>query len=134
MSFSSTRPLSRDRAWSCVIDEYCDARDWARLKAGRIFAGLGQLLFDFAGAALICPWIIEMGYRLFQAQLGEPVLQIRRLDVEMGWRFPSAELVMDFDHVREFVPAGESGRRRKIAGNVPPRLADLPKKEFGKQH
>ncbi len=45
------------------------------LKARRTFAGICQLTLAIASFFLICAWVIEWTYQIYQAQLGETIPQ-----------------------------------------------------------
>jgi hypothetical protein len=123
MPVSSERPLSRDRAWSCVMLNFSLA-GLGSLKAGRIFAGICQLVSVFAGFFLMCAWIIEWCHRIFQAQVGEPVSKnsigwllewgIACFVISYGWM-----LLTCWSLMRQAKANEEKNRQ-----NVPPRLAD----------
>ena len=70
MAARSEIPLSRDRAWACVMLNF-SLSGLGSLKAGRTFAGLGQLATAFGGFFLLLAWMFQWIYRVFQAQLGE---------------------------------------------------------------
>lgn len=65
-------PLNRDRAWSCVTLNFT-LSGLGSLKAGRIFAGVAQLVMVFAGFFLCLAWMLQWIYRIFQAQIGDPL-------------------------------------------------------------
>jgi len=124
MSFSSARPLSRDRAWSCIMMNIATP-GIGSMRAGQVFTGLGQLLLALAGAALICLWIIEMSYGLVQVELGEPVPQ-----GSSSWMWKWGLAGFAASYVWTLVACVNLFRRAKAeelknTGNVPPRLADL---------
>ena len=128
MSRLSHRPLSRDRAWSCVTLNFSIA-GLGTLKAGRIFAGISQLLTVFAGFFLCLAWMFEWIYRIFQAQQGETLSPrpagwlwkwgVACFIVSYSWMLVSCVSLM-----RQAKADEDKGRQ-----NLPPRLADLPKKD-----
>ena len=72
MGAPSKVPLNRDRAWACVTLNFSLA-GWGTLKAGRIFSGYAQLVTAFTGFFLGLTWILKWIYRVFQAQIGDPI-------------------------------------------------------------
>ncbi|HUA66919.1 MAG TPA: hypothetical protein VMA13_00095, partial [Candidatus Saccharimonadales bacterium] len=126
MDSSSNRPLSRDRAWACVMLNF-SISGLGTLKAGRIFAGLCQLIIVFTGFFLFLAWMLEWIYRIIQAEMGETLL------TPAGWMWKwgalcfcvswSWMLLTCVSLMRQAKAAAEQNRQ-----NVPPRLADLPKK------
>lgn len=128
MSRSSKPPLSRDRAWACVTLNFSLA-GLGTLKAGRIIAGMSQLLAAFAGFFLLMAWMLKWIYRIFQAQLGEtlspqPSSQLWRWGVGCFIVSYSWTLISCVSMMRQ-AKANEDENRQ----NLPPRLADLPEKK-----
>jgi hypothetical protein len=128
MSVSSERPLSRDRAWSCIMMNIATP-GVGSMRAGQILTGLGQLLFALGGAALICVWIIKMSYGLVQEELGASVPQS-----SSGWMWKWGSAGFAVSYVWTFVTCVNLYRRAEVEerqnpGNAPPRLADLPGKD-----
>lgn len=131
MGRSSKRPLSRDRAWSCVTLNFSLA-GLGTLKAGRIFAGVSQLLTVFVGFFLLLTWMFKWIYRVFQAQVGETLSPqpagwlwkwgVACFIVSYSWMLFTCVSLMRQAKVEDKAPA-----------NVPPRLADLPKKNSENQ-
>jgi hypothetical protein len=74
MPVPSERPLSSDRAWACVMQNLATP-GIGSLKARRIFAGTCQLMLAIASCCLICAWVIEWSYRIYQAQISETIPQ-----------------------------------------------------------
>jgi hypothetical protein len=127
MSPSSNRPLSRDRAWSCVSLNF-SISGLGTLKAGRIFAGTGQMLFNFAGLFLFGAWLFEWVHRIFQAQMGESVLPN-----PAGWLWKWGAVSIGISWSWMLMTCVSLMRQAKLhedenSQNVPPRLADLPRK------
>ncbi|MGH7977119.1 MAG: hypothetical protein ACREC8_10720 [Limisphaerales bacterium] len=127
MSNSSERPLSRDRAWACVMLNFSLA-GLGSLKARRFFAGICQLVAVFAGFFLMCAWIIEWCYRIFQAQAGETV---SKNSIGWLWQWGAACFVVSYAwtlitcvSLMRQAKADEEKNRQ----NIPPRLVDLPGK------
>ena len=126
MGRSSKHPLSRDRALACVTLNF-SISGWGTLRAGRIFAGVGQLLFNFAGLFLIGAWLFKWIYGLFLADLGQPsppspagwLWKWGAASIAISWTWM---LITCANLIRQ-AKAEESRNSRSI----PPRLADLPK-------
>jgi hypothetical protein len=132
MSLSSNRPLSRDRAWSCVSLNF-SISGLGTLKAGRIFAGTGQMLFNFAGLFLFGTWLFGWGRRIFQAQMGETVLSN-----PAGWLWKWAVVFFAISWSWMLITCISLMRQAKSdeaknSQNVPPRLADLPRNDSDNQ-
>ncbi len=99
------------------------------MRAGQFFTGACQLLLAIAGAALICVWIIKVSYRTVQEELGQPIPQNFS-----GWMWKAGIFCFAVSYVWTFIACVNLFRRakadeRKNAENIPPRLADLPKKK-----
>lgn len=127
MSRPPERLLSRDRAWACVTLNF-SISGWGTLKAGRRVAGICQLVSAFAGFFLCLAWMLEWFYRIFQAQLGETV---PARPADWLWKWGVAGFVISYSwmlftcvSLMRQAKAAELESRK----NVPPRLADLPKK------
>lgn len=73
MSRLPARPLSRDRAWSCIMMNVATP-GVGSLRARRVLTGAGQLGFALAGFFLICGWMLKFFYGIFQEQLDGTVL------------------------------------------------------------
>ncbi|HEV2320473.1 MAG TPA: hypothetical protein VGV18_12025 [Verrucomicrobiae bacterium] len=65
-------PLNRDRAWACVLLNL-GVPGWGSLRAGRVFAGVGELIIVFAGLFLLGKWMFGWMNRVFQSELGNPL-------------------------------------------------------------
>src|SRR5271163_1358598 len=70
MSAVSKRPLDRDHAWACVMLNI-SVPGWGSLKAGRTFAGIGELLIVFTGLFLLGAWVVGWINRIIQSEVGE---------------------------------------------------------------
>ncbi len=132
MGHSSKRPLSRDRAWACVSLNF-SISGLGTLKAGRSFAGAGQVLFNFAGLFLIGAWMYQWIHRIFQAQLGETVL----INPD-GWLWKWGAVSIGISWTWMLITCASLMRQAKAEEdknrqNIPPRLADLPKKNSENQ-
>ncbi len=73
MTGRTARPLSRARAWTCILTNQLATPGLGSLMARRVWAGTGQLLLALAGFVLIVGWIFELCYHAFLQQLDEPV-------------------------------------------------------------
>jgi len=99
------------------------------MRAGQVFTGVCQLLLAIAGAALIGVWIIRACYGIVQEELGQPIPQN-----SSGWMWKGGAVCFAASYVWTFIACVNLFRRakaaeRKTLENVPPRLADLPKKK-----
>ena len=127
MGRSSKRPLSRDRAWSCITLNF-SISGLGTLKAGRIFAGISQLLTVFAGFFLCLAWMFKWLARVIQAQIGET---LPAQPAGWLWKWGAACFIVSYSwmlfscvSLMRQAKADEDTHRQ----NLPPRLADLPKK------
>jgi len=121
------RPLSRDRAWACVMQNLATP-GIGSLKARRIFAGICQLTLALAGCFLICAWVIEWCYRIYQAQMDETIPQnspssllkwgIACFGASWLWALITCVCLVLQSKTAE----------RKNPQQIPPRLADSPDK------
>ena len=66
--------LTPSRAWTCVFVNLLATPGLGSLMARRMLAGTGQLALALIGFFLLCAWIMQWTYRIFQAQLGETAL------------------------------------------------------------
>ncbi|MGA2786660.1 MAG: hypothetical protein ABSF60_03955, partial [Verrucomicrobiota bacterium] len=73
MTVRTIRPISRARAWTCILTNLCATPGLGSLMARRVLAGTGQLLLALAGFVLIVGWIFELCYSVYLQQLGNPV-------------------------------------------------------------
>ena len=102
------------------------------LKAGRIFAGVCQLVIVFTGFFLLLAWMFEWIYRIFQAEMGEPLL------TPSGWMWKWGALCFGVSWSWMLITCASLMRQAraeedKEPQNIPPRLADLPKKNSENQ-
>jgi hypothetical protein len=98
------------------------------LKARRIFAGIGQLSLAIASAILICAWVIAWSWRIYRAQIGEPVPQN-----SPGWLLKWGIVCFGASWLWTLITSVNLLLKAKAAerGNpqkVPPRLAGSPDK------
>ena len=125
MSVSSKSPLSRDRAWSCIMMNVATPGTGS-MRAGRVFTGVCQLLFAVVGAALICIWMIKTTYTVIQNQIsGTAALHAS------GWLWKWGVVGFAVSWSWTFITCVDLFRRakadeRKAHENIPPRLTDLP--------
>jgi hypothetical protein len=98
------------------------------LKARRIFAGICQLMLAIASCLLICAWVIGWTYRIYQAQIGEPIPE-----TSSGWLlkwgvacFGASWLWAIITSVRLLLQA--KAAERENPQKIPPRLGDSSSK------
>ena len=65
-------PMSRDRAWSFVMLNL-SVPGWGSYKAGRKFAGIGELIIVFSGLLLLFTWMLGWMNLMVQSELGDVV-------------------------------------------------------------
>ncbi len=101
---------------------------WGSLKAGRIFAGVCQLVTVFAGFFLLLAWMLKWIYRVFQTQVGEA---LSPPPADWLWKWGVAGFVVSYTwmlitcvSLMWQAKSDEDENRR----NIPPRLADPPGK------
>jgi len=73
MTVRPNRPISRARAWTCILTNQAATPGLGSLMARRFIAGTGQLLLALAGFVLIVGWMFELFHRVFLQQLGDSV-------------------------------------------------------------
>jgi hypothetical protein len=127
MSVSSERPLTRDRAWACVMQNIATP-GLGSLKARRIFAGVCQLTLAIASCVLICAWVIGWSYRIYLAQNDETIPQD-----SSGWLLKWGIIFFGASWLWALITCVSLVLRSKAAErgnspNVPPRLVDEPGK------
>jgi hypothetical protein len=98
------------------------------LKARRIFAGACQLVLAIASCLLICAWVIGWSYRIYQAQLDEPIPPN-----SSGWLLKWGVVCFGVSWLWAMITCVSlvlqaKAAERKNPQKVPPRLADLPDK------
>ena len=128
MTVRTARPLSRARAWTCVLTNQCATPGLGSLMARRVFAGIGQLLLALAGFVLIVGWMFELFRRVFLQQLGDPVPPD-----SSGWMWKWGLLFFVASWLWSLVTSLSLLRQAKADGQVklkpiPPRMTDLPGK------
>ena len=125
MSRSSAPPLSRDRAWSCIMMN-ASIPGTGTLRAGRRLTGTCQLVFLFSGFFLICAWMFKFIYGIFQEQLGEIVSPHAP-----GWLWKAGAACMGISWVWTFFTCVSLYRQAKaheraVRENPPPRISEVP--------
>ena len=126
MTVRTTRPLSRARAWTCVLTNQAATPGLGSLMARRVFAGIGQLLLALAGFVLIVGWIFELCHHVFLQQLDEPVPPD-----SSGWAGKWGLICFGASWLWSLATSLSLLRQAKADGQVeprpvPPRMADLP--------
>jgi hypothetical protein len=124
MRFLFDRPLSRTRAWTCVLTNLAATPGLGSLMGRRFFAGAGQLILALAGFFLMLGWMFKLFYRVFQEQLGGPVPQN-----SSGWMLKWGLIVFGAGWLWSLVTSVSllweaKMDERKNLENVPPKLAD----------
>jgi hypothetical protein len=119
-------PLSRDRAWACVLQNLATP-GIGSLKARRIFAGIGQLSLVIASGFLVCAWVFGWCYRIYLAQTGEPIPKN-----SSGWLLKWGIVCFGASWLWTLITSVGLVRQAKAAErqkpqNVPPRLGKPPK-------
>jgi len=130
MSCSPERPLTRDRAWACVTLNF-SISGWGSLKAGRIVAGVCQLVTVFGGFFLCLAWMLEWIDRVIQSAIGETVPPA---PADWMWKVGIAGFVISYSWMLitcVSLMREAKANEKKIRQNIPPRLADLPESNSG---
>jgi hypothetical protein len=125
MSSVSKSPLTRDKAWAC-ISLNITLPGWGSLKAGKIFTGIGEMVFALAGLFLLFAWMAKWIWRIVQSELDEDLSPIPAtaiwesgvICVVISWVWTA---ITCFSLLREARIQEEKDRQ-----NTPPRLSDLP--------
>lgn len=128
MSSSSQRPLSRDRAWSCIMMNVATPGTGS-MRAGMVFTGICQLMCAVIGAVLIGTWMIKSTYGVVQAEIGQAapaapanwLWQWGVMGFAVSWSWTAVTCVNLFRRAK--------ADEERIRKNVPPKLADLPPRE-----
>ena len=119
-------PLNRDQAWACILLNL-SVPGWGSLKAGRAFAGIGEMVIVLTGLALIGTWMFEWISRIFQSELDNSVAPL-----PSAWLWKWGVGLVGLSCVWTIITcvgmilearANEASLRQ----NPPPRLSDLPK-------
>jgi hypothetical protein len=125
MTSRTVRPLSRARAWTCILTNQLATPGLGSLMARRVWAGTGQLLLALAGFVLIVVWFFEVMIQYYGQVTGDvparPVGWIGEIGAILfvaSWLWA---LVTSISLWRQ----AESDERAELK-TVPPRMADLP--------
>ena len=126
MTSQTARPISRARAWACLLTNLFATPGLGSLMARRVLAGIGQLLLALAGFVLILGWIFELCRRVYLQQLGEPVPP-----ESSGWVGKWGLICFGASWLWSLATSLSLLRQAKADGQVeprpvPPRMADLP--------
>ncbi|HEV2329518.1 MAG TPA: hypothetical protein VGY56_12105 [Verrucomicrobiae bacterium] len=114
--------LNRDRAWACVLLNL-GVPGWGSLKAGRVFAGIGEMIIVFAGLGLLGAWVFKWMGRIFQSEMGDPLGP-----VPSAWLWKWGLGLVGVSCVWTVVTCISLMREAKAnEEGLPPRLSDLPK-------
>lgn len=70
---ANSKPLSTQRAWSCVLMNQAATPGLGSIMGRRWLAGSLQLALALIGFALLCVWIGKYCYNLILKQLDQPV-------------------------------------------------------------
>jgi hypothetical protein len=126
MSVPPKLPLTKDRAWAYVLLNV-SVPGWGSWKAGRKFAGFGEMFTLAACLFLLGIWSFDYMNRIIQSEMGETVPPVPPNSL---WQWGICLYVISevwtiltgVSMVRE-ARAYEAEVRR----NTPPKLAELPK-------
>ncbi|HEX3625410.1 MAG TPA: hypothetical protein VH280_08295 [Verrucomicrobiae bacterium] len=115
-------PLNRDRAWAYVLLNL-SVPGWGSLKAGKIFAGVGEIIILFAGLSLLGAWMFQWMNRVFQSELENPLPP-----VPAAWLWKWGVGLVGVSCIWTIVSCISLMREaRANERNCPPRLSELPK-------
>jgi hypothetical protein len=125
MSRSADLPLSRDRAWSCIMMNVATP-GVGSLRARRVFTGVCQLLFALTGFFLICGWMLNFFYGIAQNELGETVSPH-----STGWMWKCGAACFGVSWLWTFltcVSLFRQAKARELAAgeSLPPRISEVP--------
>lgn len=127
MSVPPKLPLTSDRAWGYVLLNI-SVPGWGSWKAGRKFAGFGEIVILIASLSLFAIWFFDYMNRVFQSELGDDTLP----PVPPNWLWQWG-IVLYVASVIWTIATGVSMVREaraheaEVLRNTPPKLADLPK-------
>jgi len=101
------------------------------LRAKRVLTGTCQLVFLFSGFFLICGWMLEFFYGIFQEQLGETVSPH-----SAPWMWKWGAVCFGISWVWTFFTCVSLYRQakaheRSVRENPPPRISEVPPKPPG---
>lgn len=118
----STTPLSRDRAWACVMLNV-SVPGWGSIKAGKKVAGALELIITLAGLFLLFAWMYGWMVRVFESQAGEDLSP-----VPSAWLWRSGVFCIVVSWIwMAFTSFHIMREARAYEKSLPPRLSDLPK-------
>jgi hypothetical protein len=70
---SAAKPLSRSRAWTCLLMNQAATPGLGSVMGRRFISGSFQLLLALAGFGLLCSWIVRYFYNTILQQLDKPI-------------------------------------------------------------
>ncbi|HEY1789893.1 MAG TPA: hypothetical protein VGJ73_17235 [Verrucomicrobiae bacterium] len=118
----SKMPLSRDRAWSCVMLNI-SVPGWGTIKAGKKLTGICELVFALGGLFLLMAWMGKWMVRIFQSAAGEDLSP-----VPSPWIWQSGVFCIVISWIWTGITCFHLMREAKAyEASLPPRLSDLPK-------
>lgn len=102
------------------------------MRAGRSLTGAGQLGIALAGFFLICGWMLQFFYRIFQAQLGDTVSH----QPVASWLWELGAVCFCISWTWTFLTCVSLYRDAKayeqaMRNNPPPPLSEVPPKNPG---
>ena len=115
-------PLNRDQAWAYVLLNL-GVPGWGSLKAGRPFAGIGEMALLFTGLYFLGSWMFQWLKRIFEGQIGDPLSPI-----PAPWLWKWGIGLVGASCVWTILTCISLMRDAKAQEKEsPPRLSDLPK-------
>ena len=120
-------PLTSDQAWGYVLLNV-SVPGWGSWKAGRRFAGFGEVVILVASLSLFAVWFFGYMNRVFQSEMGDDTLPpvppkwLWQLGIVLYVVSVIWTIVTSFSMLREAWAAEKENNQ-----NAPPRLSDLPK-------
>jgi hypothetical protein len=115
-------PLSRDRAWACVMLNI-SLPGWGSIKAGKKLTGMCELAFALGGFFLLLAWIGGWMIRISEASVDEDLSPI-----PSPWIWRSGVICIVISWVWTGITCYHLMRdARAYEKSLPPRLSDLPK-------
>jgi hypothetical protein len=126
MSARPKRPLTRDHAWAYVLLNI-SVPGWGSLKAGRIFAGLGELAIVVTGLVMLAAWFFEWMNRIVQSEIGDSLPP-----VPPAWLWQGGVISCVISWVWTIITCVSLMREARayeaeVRRNTPPVLAEIPK-------
>lgn len=115
-------PLSRDRAWACVMLNV-SVPGWGSIKAGKKAVGICEMVIALAGLFLLFAWMFGWMVRVFQSQLAEDLSPVPN-----PWLWRSGVICIVISWIWTVFTCISLMREAKAyEKSLPPRLSDLPK-------